>query len=708
MGVLPPLAALGAGTLLSHAVRVQHSADETGVFSNVKGSDVVLMLLTLSVFIRVLNAHWSRMPGSVAMALGSIVCTGALLALSAVPQFGVRDALNNFRDFLMDFPDLVLHNMLGFLLFAAAIEVDLRNISRIWSTVLALSIVSTAISTLIISVLTYLLMQPISEMDFSYCLLFGAIVSPTDPVTVISIVNEKPDLLPASTKYFLLGESLLNDAVGVVLYLVFSEFVEKADLRSAEVVRLLVSTVLIECALGIFIGLLLAWLAYSVIKSVDDVLLEVMITFVLVGNINFICRICHASIPLASVFAGLFMGNYGATFAMKEANVEMFKEIWKLADETLNSVLFLMIGAAELFWNPQDLGLFRVLIIIVSIICISVFARAVSVALPLFSIVFIEWVTGQRLRHPAVKYRGGTITVLTWAGMRGGISIALALGVPDAFVKHAVPGHMTNGQLIFFMTFTLVVFSIVVQGLFFEPVVRAITRVSYRIMPSIGTSGGLGTYVSTMDFQDPNATYGSTSILDPGTANGDLSFEDEAMPRSTSWAQSEPEGDYDDQSGAQNILGPYNVHFPENQSAPVESMSPTKPGISRSRSMFEEMAYPIRGHPLSRVRYADRRQGSDTFQNLGQLEEPVTMQRLLNNLSRQGTKTIGQLLRPAVEDTHNYQLRRSRTAPNNAQYALNSLDDDAANDDIALHSSLASVLRQDAYREERWPRETNR
>lgn len=565
MGVLlPPLAALGAGTLVSYAVRTsaKHAADVPGVLSKVNGSDVVLMLLTLSVFIRVLNAHWSHLPGSVAMALGSIVCTGGLLFLSGIPHFGVREALNNFRYFLMDFPDLVLHYMLGFLLFAAAIEVDLRNISRIWSTVLALSVVSTAISTLIVSVLTYLLMQSISEMDFAYCLLFGAIVSPTDPVTVISIVNEKPDLLPASTKYFVLGESLLNDAVGVVLYLVFTEIVEKPDLRSAAVVKLLVSTVLVECALGILIGLLLAWLAYSVIKSVDDVLLEVMITFVLVGNINFICRLCHASIPLASVCAGLFMGNYGAAFAMKEANVEMFKEMWKLADETLNSVLFLMIGAAELFWNPQDLGLFRVFILIVAIICISIFARAVSVALPLFSIVFIEWVTGQRLRHPAVKYRGGTIAVLTWAGMRGGISIALALGVPDAFVKHAVPGHMANGQLIFFMTFTLVVFSILVQGLYFEPVVRAITRVSYRIMPSIGTSGGLGTYVSTMDFQDQNATYGSTAYLDPNMTNGDLSFEDEAMPRSTSWVPSDQEGDLEDQSGMQKHTRPVQRAFP--------------------------------------------------------------------------------------------------------------------------------------------------
>ncbi len=457
MGVLAPpadFAPLVKSTTKDVLVAV-HSAsaanaaasDAHGVFSNVNGSDVVLMLLTLSVVLRVINFHWSHLPGSVAMALGSIFCTGGLLLLSGIKYLGIRSALSNFRSFLMAFPDLVLHYMLGFLLFAAAIEVDLRNLSRIWSTVLALSVVSTAISTLIVSVLTYLLMQNISEMDFAYCLLFGAIVSPTDPVTVISIVNEKPDLLPASTKYFVLGESLLNDAVGVVLYLVFTEIVAKPDLRSADVVKLLLSTVVLECALGAFIGVVLAWLAYSAIKSVDDLLLEVMITFVLVGNINFICRLCHASIPLASVCAGLFMGNYGATFAMKHENVEMFKEMWKLADETLNSVLFLMIGAAELFWNPQDLGLVRVLVLIVAIICISIFARAVSVALPLLSIVFLEWLTGRRFRHPAVKYRGGTIAVLTWAGMRGGISIALALGVPDAFVKHAVPGHMATGNL---------------------------------------------------------------------------------------------------------------------------------------------------------------------------------------------------------------------------------------------------------------------
>eukprot|EP00168_Porphyra_purpurea_P000782 TRINITY_DN108_c1_g1_i1.p1 TRINITY_DN108_c1_g1~~TRINITY_DN108_c1_g1_i1.p1 ORF type:complete len:533 (+),score=152.32 TRINITY_DN108_c1_g1_i1:613-2211(+) len=343
--------------------------------------------------------------------------------------------------------------MLGFLLFAAALEVDLRALSRIRTTVFALSVFSTAISTLLVSALTYLLLLRIAPMDYMWCLLFGAIVSPTDPVAVVAILNDKPDLIPLSTRYFVLGESLFNDAVGVVLYLGFVETVEKPDMPVVEVLRVFARGFVVECASGIAIGVALSWLAYSAMLAVDDALLEVTISIVLVSNINLACSYFHASIPLASVTAGLLIGNYGVADAMSEASSALFHQLWSFLDETLNSVLFLLIGAADLFWRPQDIGLAPTTAIVVGTVCISLFARALSVATPLLVIVGIESVTNLRLRHKAVRYRGGTIGVLTWGGMRGGISIALALGVPDAFVQHALPGHLSPGQLIFLMTF---------------------------------------------------------------------------------------------------------------------------------------------------------------------------------------------------------------------------------------------------------------
>lgn len=679
MGVFA--ATMARESLLSFVRSSSQTASNTaaGHGSKISGSDVVLMLLTLSVVLRVINFHWFQLPSSVAMALGSIFCTGGLVVLSFIPPLGVHSALANFRDFLKDFPDLVLHYMLGFLLFAAALEVKKQMLERIWTTVIALSVFSTAISTLIVSVLTYLLMQCISEMDFAYCLLFGAIVSPTDPVTVISIVNDKKDLLPKSTEYFVLGESLLNDAVGVVLYLVFSEIVEKPDIRSKEVLQLLLQKVVLECIGGALIGVVLAWLAYSAIKSVDDALLEVMITFVLVGNINFICRLCHASIPLASVFAGLFVGNYGAQFAMSHENVEMFREIWKLADETLNSVLFLMIGAAELFWNPQDLGFLRCIILVISVISISIFARAISVALPLLAIVFIEWLTGRRLRHPAVKYRGGTIAVLTWAGMRGGISIALALGIPDAFVEHAVPGHMTNGQLIFFMTFTLVVFSIIIQGMYFEHVVRAITRISYRIMPSIGTSGGLGTFVSTMDLhQEPSGLPADDidgELIDAMYDQGDFG-------RTVSWAPRSDAVICADSADDHPLL-PRDISALAAVDVPYTSSGV----ISAPQSLIEQqLAHPMEPQ-VSALPYhlrtrAQRSQGSATFANLRGLQEPIT----INDFLSESTKTISSFITGRPRNA-NFPLRRSRTAPDNAHFSQRR-NPTTSQDDITLTAAL--------------------
>jgi len=486
---------------------------------HLRAGDVVMLLLTLTVVFRLINHHFFRLPTSIFMSLAAIASTSVLLALTYVPGMGVSAALDGLQAFLRDFPDLLLNYMLGFLLFAAALEVDLRALSRIRTTVFALSVFSTAISTLLVSALTYLLLLRIAPMDYMWCLLFGAIVSPTDPVAVVAILNDKPDLIPLSTRYFVLGESLFNDAVGVVLYLGFVETVEKPDMPVVEVLRVFARGFVLECASGIAIGVVLSWVAYSAMLAVDDSLLEVTISIVLVSNINLACSYFHASIPLASVTAGLLIGNYGVADAMSESSSALFHQLWSFLDETLNSVLFLLIGAADLFWRPQDIGLAPTTAIVVGTVCISLFARALSVATPLLVIVGIETLTKLRLRHKAVRYRGGTIGVLTWGGMRGGISIALALGVPDAFVQHALPGHLSPGQLIFLMTFTLVLFSLGAQGLLFEKFVHLFQDLSYVYLPH----GGLSTFKSSMslNFGD-TASHASLGpeVSDVGSVTG--------------------------------------------------------------------------------------------------------------------------------------------------------------------------------------------
>ncbi|CAN8068655.1 unnamed protein product [Agarophyton chilense] len=593
-----------------------------------------MILLSISLFLHVINSHFIGIPSSVAMAFGAILMTVSLLILSHIPMLGVCNVVEAFRSLLKDFPELLLNYMLGFLLFAAAIEVDFRKVERIRSTVVALSVVSTFLSTFIVGTMTYFLMQNIAHMDFAWCLLFGAIVSPTDPVTVMSILAQKPDLLPESTRYFVICESLLNDAMGVVLYGIFKEIVITPDITATGIISVLFENVVKECLMGTIIGVLFAWIAYSAIRTTKEPLLQVLITFVLVGNINMVCRIIHASIPLASVGAGLFIGTYAPKFAMGEAT-DTFHKVWQLADETLNSVLFLLIGAADLFWNPQDLGWENVLLLSVSTVCISLFARFLAVVVPLLAIIVLEWAFNLHLRHSTVKYRGGTIAVLTWAGMRGGISIALALGVPDAFAKHAIPGHMTNGQLIFFMTFILVVFSIVVQGMLFEPVVNMINRVSYQILPS----GGLSTMASQMSLARPD--YGAI-VIDSGDESplsGELMWED------------------NDQIFKD---------FPEgSDSSPVAE--------------FEREAFP-RAHTDTRLTAAapniqnmphqHQRAPSNIFNDLPQLREPPTIQQVISNLQR-GTFSFNKwfaLPQQSQDVASKNRLKRSRTEPDTHKF----------------------------------------
>lgn len=688
---------LEAASSSIHAVADEHGVTSTDSshFEVLNSADILMILFTISVILRVLNFHFFQIPSSVAMAFGAILMTLCLLILSYIPWLGVSNAIDALRALLKDFPDLVLKYMLGFLLFSAAIEVDLRNLSRIFSTVLALSVVSTLLSTFIVGILTYLLMQNIAHMDLTWCLLFGAIVSPTDPVTVISILNDKPDLLPSSTRYFVIGESLLNDAVGVVLYLVLLEIVQRPDIGSLEIASLLFQTLFIECMYGIVIGVFLAWLAYSAIVSVREPLLEVIITFVLVININMICRILDASIPLASVGAGLFIGNYAVTFAMDDETSETFHGLWKLADETLNSILFLMIGAADLFWNPQDLGWVRVILLVVCTISISIVARFLAVALPLLTIILIEWLTGRRLRHVSVRYRGGTIAVLTWAGMRGGISIALALGVPDSFVKHAVPGHMTYGQLIFFMTFILVVFSILVQGMLFEPVVKMINRVSFELF----ASGGLSTYVSSQslgnglagidmgepDFATPEDSFisGNEPLWDVGGQQMYRDFNgDESGPGDGLLSQTEDGDGYGTVSSSTG-----EVAGKPGESANTSNV-PSRVGSGLPRGDFRRYASDMvmDRRDATMVPYGGRgfgghmgpdheRQGSITFRDLPVLEQPPSIPAFFQSLQKKGTHSFARwfdLTRGRTETSDPSEsrgLRRSRTEPDNARLA---------------------------------------
>jgi monovalent cation:H+ antiporter, CPA1 family len=442
-----------------------------------KIDDLLGILLTLAILLRILNYHTIKWPPSILLAIGSIACTIVVVILSKLTGKFFGMSMAEVRTMFSVLPDLVLNYMLGFLLFASAIEVDVQKLRRIASTVFALSVFSTLISALLTAILTHLLLLPFVEIDFTWCFLYGVIVSPTDPVVILSILNEKPQILSPSMLYFVIGESLLNDFMGVALYIVAKAIVNNPEMNAWDVLGAFTKGAMVEGLMGVTIGLTLAYIAYSMIQIVDDTHLEVAITFVLVANINLICRWLDASIPLASVSAGLYIGNVCDEYGFSSSAKELFKEMWKLVDEALNSILFLLIGATDVFYDMGGLGFGNILFIMIATVAISLFSRFTSVAVPLGFIVFLEYITGFSLRFPHTSYGPDTVAILTWGGMRGGISIALVLAVPDAFARHAVTGFLTNAQMLFFMTFTVVMFSLGVQGLSFENAVRFIQSV---------------------------------------------------------------------------------------------------------------------------------------------------------------------------------------------------------------------------------------
>jgi monovalent cation:H+ antiporter, CPA1 family len=451
--------------------------DAVSIQRGLEFSDLFGLLLTLTILLRLINYHTVKWPPSIMLAFGSFGCTLVVFLLSKVTTGPLSISTAEVRQIFSALPDLILNYMLGFLLFASASEVDMRKLKRLASTVFALSIISTCISAFVTGVLTYLLLFPFADIGIEWCLLYGAIVSPTDPVVIQSILKQDRRLLLDSTRYFVVGESLLNDFMGVILYIVATAIVNNPALKPWSIVGILTEGVLVEGALGVLIGIALAWCAFSMIHSVEDHLLEVAITFALVGNVNLICRLLGASIPLASVSAGLVIGNFCDDVAFSHKAKDLFREMWSLVDEAMNSILFLLIGATDVFYDLGSIGYGNIIFMMVGSVAISLFSRFTSVAIPLSVITVLERVLHFRIRHRGTKYGPRTVGILTWGGMRGGISIALVLAVPDAFADHAVKGYPTAPQLLFFMTFAVVIFAIGVQGLSFAYFVKAMQRV---------------------------------------------------------------------------------------------------------------------------------------------------------------------------------------------------------------------------------------
>ncbi len=403
--------------------------------------ELVAILVTLTALLGWVNERWIGVVPVVGVTLGGLLFSLALLAFGKLHLLGVEGTFAREVMGGLDFNELLLNGLLGAMLFAGALGVEVNALMEQRVMVLLLATVGVVISTFLVGTLVWVAARAVGvPLPFVYALLFGALISPTDPVAVLAVLNRVH--APEDLRVLISGESLFNDGVGVVVFTAILGVLVSGATSPAEVAELFAW----EAIGGLVYGLVLGYGAYLLLKQVDQHTVEVMITLAVVTGGYALATRLHTSGPLAMVVAGLLVGNRGRAFAMSETTRDHLDKFWIVVDETLNAILFLIIGleviALELSWRLVVAGLVAIPIVLA--------ARLASVGLPI-SVV--------RIRRAVKPY---TVRILTWSGLRGGIAIALALSIPPA----------PERDLVLAITYVVVVFSILVQGLTVERLVR--------------------------------------------------------------------------------------------------------------------------------------------------------------------------------------------------------------------------------------------
>ncbi len=397
--------------------------------------DIAATCLVITALLAYVNHRFVGMPTAIGVMATALAFSLALVGLDAI---GVAQSLHRYEESLLrsiDFSDVLMQGMLSLLLFAGAMHVDLSELKVYRLQVGALALVGTVVSTVLVGFGISLAMDLVDlHLPLMYCMLFGALISPTDPIAVMGILKSAG--APKELELVISGESLFNDGVGVVIFsLLLGMLTSGVTPTAGHAFELLLH----EAGGGLLFGLVLGYVTYRLLKSIDNYQVEVLLSLAAVTGGYALASKLHVSGPLAMVVAGLIIGNHGRAIAMSDMTRRYVDMFWELIDEILNAILFVLIGMEVLLVAFSG----NLLIAGCVAVVVTLLVRLLTVGLPAAAL------------QGAFNLPPGSWKVLTWGGLRGGISVALALSLPAG----------PERDIVLALTYSVVVFSILVQGL---------------------------------------------------------------------------------------------------------------------------------------------------------------------------------------------------------------------------------------------------
>lgn len=411
--------------------------------------DLAVACLVVTAVLAYINHRFIKLPTTIGVMAIALVFSLALVAIGQA-GWGLEEETSQAVLMLksIDFSDVLMHGMLSLLLFAAALHVDLSTLKDYKWPVGLLAIVGTTVSTVVVGYATHWLLSAFGiQLSLMYCLVFGALISPTDPIAVMGILRSAG--APQSLRMVISGESLFNDGWAVVVFVMLAGVAASGKpLDMSDGLHLLLT----EVGGGVALGLFLGGIMFYMLRTIDNYIVEVLITLAAVlGGYRFATAM-HFSGPLAMVIAGMFIGNHGRDLAMSDTTRHHIDMFWELLDEMLNAVLFVLLGLEIVLISFES----NLVLAGLAAIVVTLLARLFAVGLPV------------KLLNHKFKLPNGAWKVLTWGGLRGGISVALALSLPAG----------ESRDVILTLTYCVVVFSILVQGLSIGGVIKKTMRSS--------------------------------------------------------------------------------------------------------------------------------------------------------------------------------------------------------------------------------------